>query len=159
MVGGIDPTGDIYDDYYKDLERDLKQGGQGIDFFPYFKKAMRKDDSTHKYTSLLKRIYGEVAGNRAIDTGQLFGNLSDPAKGTYIREQFKHAAPAAAADQYLSSFDAILGAGEYGDIQRSALAQMAQQAVTRYGQRYAGEDPRKIPTLNRWVGRGLRGYV
>ncbi len=38
------------------------------------------------------------------------------------------------------------------------FAQIAQNAVTRYGQMYTGRNPRHIPRLNQWVGQQLSPY-
>jgi hypothetical protein len=155
---GIDPTSDIYTSYYKKLNKNLAKGGRGIDFLPFYKKQMQRDPATRQYNTMLRGIYNQVGGGQGFDTAALFRNLSNPAKNTYLRKQFRGASPDAAADQYLASMNAILRTGEYGDIQQSALASLAQQYTTEYGQRFAGRNPRRIPAMNKYVGQRMKGY-
>ena len=156
--GGIDPTEKIYSSYYQKLGKKLEAGKQGIDFFPYYKKALAKDKSIDQYRGMLQGIYNGVSKGQALDTEALFGNLSSPAKGTYLRKQFNNKLSGMSADTYLDSFSAIANSGEYGTLQAQALQTIAAQNVAKYGQRFAGQNPRRTPSMNRWVGNRMNQY-
>ncbi len=158
-AGGIDPTADIYSDYYKKLNGRLKRGKPGIDFLPFYKKALRKDKSTEQFNALLKDTYANLVNGQRWDTDALMQNLTNPAKGTFLHQQQKKTPFSQSSEQFLQSYGAILGSGGYDQDQQNALAMIAQDAITRYGQQYGQRNPRRAPSLNQYVGQQLQPFM
>lgn len=158
-AGGIDPTADIYSAYYKKLNSKLKKGKPGIDFLPFYKKQLRKDKGTEQFNAMLKSTYANLTNGQRLDTNALMGNLTDPAKGTFLHSQQKKTPFSQSSEQFLKSYGALLGTGGYSDNQQNALAMLAQDAVTRYGQQYGQRNPKRAPSVNQYVGEQLKPYM
>ncbi len=158
-AGGIDPTPDIYSDYYAKLNKRLKKGKPGIDFLPFYKKELRQDKSTEQFNSLLKNTYANLTNGQRWDTQALMNNLTNPAKGTFLHDQQKKTPFSQSSEQFLKSYGAILGSGGFDDDQQNALAMIAQDAVTRYGQQYGQRNPRRAPSVNQYVGSAISPFM
>lgn len=160
--GGLNPMEDVYGDYYQKLNKRLENGRQGIDYLPFYRKQLRRDRSLSDYTNTLGGLYDDLAGGQVFDTDALFGNLYNPAKKTYLSKAFKPDRSgnnvAGMGDTFLSSYNAILETGGYGDIQREVMSDRASDLVNDYYAKYAGRKPKKAPRLNQWVGQQLGGY-
>jgi hypothetical protein len=87
------------------------------------------------------------------------GNLIDPKKGTFLRDQFRRAPLSQSASQFNRSFEAILGSGGFDMDQQNALSSIARDLITQYSQQYGSMNPRRAPTLNAWVGQRLQPYL
>jgi hypothetical protein len=158
-AGGMDPTEDIYNDYYQKLGKRLKKGKPGIDFLPFYKKALRKDKSAEDFRRTTSDLYGDLTSGERWDTNALMSNLMNPARGTFLREQFARGKTprATGIDQFNRSFGAILGSGNYDEDQQAALDMIRQDLMMQYGQQFGGR--RKAPNVNQWVGARLQPYM
>lgn len=158
--GGLNPMEDVYGDYYHKLNKRLEHGRQGIDYLPFYRKQLRRDRSLSDFTNTLGGLYDDLGSGQVFDTKALFGNLFDPAKKTYLAKAFKPDRSgnnvAGMGDAFLSSYNAILDTGGYGDLQRQIMSDRASDLVNDYYAKYAGR--KKPPRLNQWMGQQLGGY-
>lgn len=159
-AGGIDPSPDIYDSYYQKLNKRLKKGRPGIDFLPYFTKELRQDKSAEQFNQKLRQMYAGMTAGQRLSGEELLGNLSDPARGTYLRQQFKKTPYSQQLGQFEQSFGAILQSGGFAAQQQAALENIAQDLMQQYGQQYGGRRGRRRgPGMNQWVGQQLQAFV
>jgi hypothetical protein len=161
--GGLNPMEDVYDDYYKKLNKRLNKGKPGIDFLPFYKKNLKRDSSLSDYTNTLGGLYDRTAKGGWFDRQQLFGNLTNPAKGTYFHDLFAKRTRdydvGAAADGFTRAFNAILATTPYDAQQQRNISRYAKNAVDEYIATYSKAKPKNAPSLNQYVGSQLTGYV